>query len=453
MNQNTNQSRMSNANGTHHSNNPMYNQPNMQINQPINQPNMQIHQPVNQTTKQPINQQVNQKQSILLFSNFSNECKKLRSSLLPEQINLFRPICVDNQKIRNLIESSENIQVTVVPCILEIMNNGTVAKYEGLDVCMKWINNMSHNIHHSNNSHNRLQEQVNKVHTQGLPQTPIENVIQSKQPSYQQNSQQLSQTYQAYQRPNYQEKYTDQDYPREYKDNRNSRESYQGSYREPYNENTQKLTGTQGKRPTDIKIPEKHADVNRKGPSRTAYRGEINEPGTAPSGLYSNRDMELPDRGIGHSGMRSSLHDMESDQPVRPSDIIGNVGERYVQNEQLNQVPVSRSKQVPYPVTSHGPSHRQGPKPLKMIEDLTPSDDDNINLDEDPSGMGKGNLGGDPRTVNTQSKAMQEKSNSIKRLADQISQSREESENEMSDAKQRSIRQTRKIDMESPVNI
>lgn len=445
MNQNMNQSRMSNANGMHHSNNHMYNQP---IKQPINQSNMQIHQPVNQSGKQPINQPVNQpinqKKSILLFSNFSNECKKLRSSLHPEQMNLFRPICIDNQKIRNLIESSDNVQVTVVPCILEIMTNGTVAKYEGFESCIKWIN-VNSGQHNTQYPQNHSQERV-----QGLPQTPIENVIQSKQQS--------SQYAQSYQQPYYQEKYIDQDYSR----NKNSRDYHQDTYREPYNETTQKLTGTQGKRPTEIKIPEKYADVNRKGPSRTAYRGEINEPGTIPSGLYSNRDMELPDRGIGHTGMRSSLHDIEGDdrninqliqQPI--DEMRGSMGDRYNQHDQSKQhgsvPPIPVNKQAPYPVSNHG-HNRQGTKSLKMIEDLTPTDDE-INLDEDPSGMGKGNMGGDPRTVNNQSKAMQEKSNAIKRLADQISQSRDETENEMTNAKQRSIRQTRKIDMDTPVNI
>lgn len=40
-------------------------------------------------------------------------------------------LCVDNQKVRDRIQNNNNIDITIVPCILTIYANGGVEKYDG----------------------------------------------------------------------------------------------------------------------------------------------------------------------------------------------------------------------------------------------------------------------------------------------------------------------------------
>lgn len=79
--------------------------------------------------------------SILLYSKYSPNCKKLFN--LIDSVNLEIKIdtfCVDNEKVRNQVKTSQ-IGVSIVPCILLIFPNGNVEKYEG-GHAFSWVENL-----------------------------------------------------------------------------------------------------------------------------------------------------------------------------------------------------------------------------------------------------------------------------------------------------------------------
>lgn len=64
----------------------------------------------------------------LLYSNFSDYCKKL-IPLVPIDINT---LCIDNPKIRSKIIKSKQFNIKIVPTIIIINNNNNII-YEGQD--------------------------------------------------------------------------------------------------------------------------------------------------------------------------------------------------------------------------------------------------------------------------------------------------------------------------------
>jgi hypothetical protein len=62
---------------------------------------------------------------ILLYSNYSVFCHQLLSSISDKQRSRYRPICVDNQAIRDILPIKQ------VPCAVVIYVDGQVARYEG----------------------------------------------------------------------------------------------------------------------------------------------------------------------------------------------------------------------------------------------------------------------------------------------------------------------------------
>jgi len=62
---------------------------------------------------------------ILLYSNYSPFCHQLLSSISEKQRARYRPICVDNQAIRDILPIKQ------VPCAVVIYVDGQVARYEG----------------------------------------------------------------------------------------------------------------------------------------------------------------------------------------------------------------------------------------------------------------------------------------------------------------------------------
>lgn len=74
--------------------------------------------------------------SVLLYSKFSVNCKKLFNIIDSSNINFtelikLRTLCIDNSKIRERVMGDEKIQITIVPCILYIYPNGGIEKYDG----------------------------------------------------------------------------------------------------------------------------------------------------------------------------------------------------------------------------------------------------------------------------------------------------------------------------------
>lgn len=77
------------------------------------------------------------KYSVLLFSKYSVNCKKLFDLLQDTGIQ-FELLCIDNEKIRQRIKNTREIQISSVPCLLSIFPDGTIETYEG-EHCFRWV--------------------------------------------------------------------------------------------------------------------------------------------------------------------------------------------------------------------------------------------------------------------------------------------------------------------------
>ena len=69
-------------------------------------------------------------QQVLFWSKYSSSCKKLLGEMKSYGA-MIETVCVDNPKIRKRIATNPNLQITVVPTLLSIYQNGVVEKYEG----------------------------------------------------------------------------------------------------------------------------------------------------------------------------------------------------------------------------------------------------------------------------------------------------------------------------------
>ena len=80
---------------------------------------------------------------VLLFSKYSNTCKKLMDTINNGDLNLnFNYLCIDNKDIRNKIVTSSEIDIKNVPCLLVINEqSGSIDKYEGQDSFI-WVNDI-----------------------------------------------------------------------------------------------------------------------------------------------------------------------------------------------------------------------------------------------------------------------------------------------------------------------
>ena len=374
-----------------------------------------------------------QKQTILLFSNFSQECKKFRSVITPEMIKLFEPICIDHPSIRNSITKSKKISVTQVPCLLEILPDNTIAKYEGPEICIQWLQSK---VPQSNNPNNppQLQQPQQQMRQnmqqpmrgplQKLPTTPIDNLI-----------------------------------------SRENLQAPQEQIEDGLQPNIIKKQNSLQQKLGEIEIQERYPDLGRKGPSKTAFRGTMEKEGQIASGIMSNRDVGRMriDRGNGHDNMRSSLQELNNVDDYVPATPANIPFEQEQQMHMRPMIPQEQKQQVPmqpqlrqegfnpngqFNVPQNAARQmvsatvKKGKQPV-LIEDLTPAQEEQeINLDDDPSGMGRGSSGGGRGDQNV-TKAAKEKSNALKRLAEQISSSRETEESSFVQERDNTLRQAR----------
>lgn len=74
--------------------------------------------------------------AILLYSNYSNYSKQLLANLntVPLDMLKLQTICVDNEHVRKRILKSKTINITMIPALLLVYNNGGVEKYDGQNV-------------------------------------------------------------------------------------------------------------------------------------------------------------------------------------------------------------------------------------------------------------------------------------------------------------------------------
>ena len=108
---------------------------------------------------------------ILLYSEYSNNCRALRQMLKDEHLSMFEKICIDSEEIREAILNSEVIEVNNVPCFLQIFPDGTVAKYEAADA-FKWVTQFLANKNQSPHVQSHSQSQSG-----GLPGSSVDSIL------------------------------------------------------------------------------------------------------------------------------------------------------------------------------------------------------------------------------------------------------------------------------------
>lgn len=82
--------------------------------------------------------------SLLLYSKYSDLSTKLLNHINDSQINFYeltkiQTVCIDNEEIRQRIIKNKHLSISSVPCILLILPDDTIEKYEGENV-FDWAN-------------------------------------------------------------------------------------------------------------------------------------------------------------------------------------------------------------------------------------------------------------------------------------------------------------------------
>jgi hypothetical protein len=87
------------------------------------------------------NIQMNFVKTVLIYSKYSQHCKKLLDTVQNSNVNFLdlQTLCIDNEKIRSRIKSNKLLEISSVPCLLIFYQNGTVEKFESTD-CFNWFN-------------------------------------------------------------------------------------------------------------------------------------------------------------------------------------------------------------------------------------------------------------------------------------------------------------------------
>lgn len=112
--------------------------------------------------------------SVLLFSKYSDNCKKLfeyiKASKIDENIlaQKLKLLCIDNENLREIISSDDKLEIKVVPTILSVYANGSVEKFEA-DHVFSWINNLINNLNPNPNPN--LNSNPNLNPNQGIYQS------------------------------------------------------------------------------------------------------------------------------------------------------------------------------------------------------------------------------------------------------------------------------------------
>ncbi len=80
---------------------------------------------------------------VVIYSKYSQHSKRLIDKIENAPINLFQvmdliPLCIDNESVRDRIQSDPTANLSVVPSILVVYPDGGVEKYEG-DHSFSWI--------------------------------------------------------------------------------------------------------------------------------------------------------------------------------------------------------------------------------------------------------------------------------------------------------------------------
>lgn len=88
---------------------------------------------------------MNNQYFVILFSKYSNVCKKFMDDVKNANLNMnFNILCVDNKQIREKILNSSDFDINSLPCLLVLNDSqNTVDKYEGQDAFI-WLKDIIH---------------------------------------------------------------------------------------------------------------------------------------------------------------------------------------------------------------------------------------------------------------------------------------------------------------------
>jgi hypothetical protein len=81
--------------------------------------------------------------AVILYSKYSTSSDKLLNYINSFENNIIKllslqPLCIDNKKLREQIMKDKNIEIETVPCILVILPDGGVEKYDN-SFAFNWI--------------------------------------------------------------------------------------------------------------------------------------------------------------------------------------------------------------------------------------------------------------------------------------------------------------------------
>jgi hypothetical protein len=183
---------------------------------------------------------------VILFSNYSQRCEQLRSTILSDQyLKYFKPICIDNKVVRNAIQNSSLVKISCVPCLLHVYPDGNIATFED-QKAFDWIANFIKSLNKSIQSH-------------GLPTSKVSDLI----PQIDDNKENFIKS--------------------------------------------NELRGQQARKPSQISIPEKSYPMRK--PFKGVQDHE-NFSGIMSNRDIQNDELQQPIIGDGHMDMRSSLPGM-----------------------------------------------------------------------------------------------------------------------------------------------
>jgi hypothetical protein len=72
---------------------------------------------------------------VVFYSKFSDACKIFISKIkdIDEIKNSVQLVCIDNKKVRKIIQDNKSLSITKLPCLFKIYDSGDVELFEGED--------------------------------------------------------------------------------------------------------------------------------------------------------------------------------------------------------------------------------------------------------------------------------------------------------------------------------
>lgn len=121
------------------------------------------------------------KYSILLYSKYSDDSKRLIENIRNSgtDFSFLQLVCIDNEKIRSRIKNN-NLDITTVPTILRLFENGTIEKYDN-NFCFEWVDNII-NIHIEEEKliNQKEQQRIQEAHMEQMRMQELQQQMNRK---------------------------------------------------------------------------------------------------------------------------------------------------------------------------------------------------------------------------------------------------------------------------------